>query len=407
MKINKILPYILSLALLAAIPAQGQIIPRSGGGGGGGGGGDASAANQATQITALPLEDAPHTTGDRGSFSLGVIHTGLGNVGAIGDYSQFSTDLAGRQYNIPMVTANTAIATQLGKLEDATAASGDAGVAALGVARSGVSPQVGANDDYVNPSHTREGVAMNLLVHSTLIGSGARLSDADDGQFIGTTPGLKTLVVRDDVLEADAGVGADLDFTLPRVDNFGSGWSALTADDGARIPADSTTGLLVNVSAVTPGVAISNLGAQEDAVASNVKVGVAAMTVRDDVLIAGAGVSADNDFTFLRVNNFGGLWLAHSGAAFFAITDTAIAAVSQNFAFGFTSKKVFISAPTTNSDGVCIDHAGGTAICPASDTAGDDVLEPGESISIDEHAITSVSAISVSGTNTIVVRAFN
>ena len=108
MKINKILPYILSLALLAAIPAQGQIIPRSGGGGGGGGGGDASAANQATQITALPLEDAPHTTGDRGSFSLGVIHTGLGNVGAIGDYSQFSTDLAGRQYNIPMVTANTA-----------------------------------------------------------------------------------------------------------------------------------------------------------------------------------------------------------------------------------------------------------------------------------------------------------
>jgi len=34
-----------------------------------------------------------------------------------------------------------------------------------------------------------------------------------------------------------------------RTDNFGSAWSALTADDGARIPANSTTGLKVNLGA--------------------------------------------------------------------------------------------------------------------------------------------------------------
>ena len=136
MEAKKIFAFILALILGAAVPSFAQLIPRSGGGGGGGGGGgDASAANQATQITALPLEDAPHTTGDRGSFSLGVIHTGLGNVGAIGDYSQFSTDLAGRQFNIPMTTGNTGIADQLGKREDGATSNADTGVSAMQVRR--------------------------------------------------------------------------------------------------------------------------------------------------------------------------------------------------------------------------------------------------------------------------------
>lgn len=342
---KKFISYLVALMLLAATPALGQIIPRGGGGGGGGGGGDASAANQATQITALPLEDALAVSGDRGTGVLGV--------------------------------ANLALTTRAG------------------------------DGDYLFPALSTSGVSLSMIVNDTAVGAIRRATDVEDSAPGTGHAGMVVFRERDDVLAAGAGVSTDGDLVYPKSDNFGSGWGALTADDGARIPADSTTGLLVNVSAVTPGTAVSELGAQEDQVATNVKVGVASMTVRDDVLQAGAGVSGDGDFTFTRVDNRGGLWLAHSGASFFAITDTAIAAVSQNFAFGFTSKKVFISAPATNGDGVCIDHAGGTAVCPASDTAGDDVLEPGETISIDEHAVTSVSAISASGTNTIVVRAFN
>jgi hypothetical protein len=144
----------------------------------------------------------------------------------------------------------------------------------------------------------------------------------------------------------------------------------------------------------------------EDSPAGNGDQGLIMFGRRNDNRATGH-IGADGDMGLIALTEQGEVWIPHTGAAFFAITDTAIAAASQNFSFGFTSKKVFISAPATNSDGVCIDHAGGTAVCPSADTAGDDVLEPGESISIDEHAITSVSAISVSGTNTIVIRAFN
>ena len=144
----------------------------------------------------------------------------------------------------------------------------------------------------------------------------------------------------------------------------------------------------------------------EDAPAGNGDPGFIAFGRRNDDR-ATSHIGANSDMGLFSLTEFGEIWTAHSGAAFFAITDTGIAAVSQNFAFGFTSKKVRIFAPLSNTVGVCVDHIGGTAVCPTADTAGDDVLAPGESISIDEHAITSVSAIAVSGTQTIVVRAFN
>ena len=103
----------------------------------------------------------------------------------------------------------------------------------------------------------------------------------------------------------------------------------------------------------------------------------------------------------------GAVTIPVSGTAFFAITDTAIAAASQNFAFGFTSKKIILSAPASNSADVCIDHQGGTAICPAGDTAGDDRLAPGDAMALDDHQVTSISAIAASGTQTVVIRAFN
>lgn len=91
----------------------------------------------------------------------------------------------------------------------------------------------------------------------------------------------------------------------------------------------------------------------------------------------------------------------------YAIKDTAIAGTSQNFAFGFTSQIVAIETPTTNTDEVCIDWIGGTAVCPSADTAGDDRLQPGTTIIVDFMGVTSVSAIANSGTQTVYIRAWD
>jgi len=96
-----------------------------------------------------------------------------------------------------------------------------------------------------------------------------------------------------------------------------------------------------------------------------------------------------------------------SGSNFYAVKRTDIdSATSVNLAFGFTSKKVVLETPVANTDEVCIDWTGGTAVCPAANTAGDDRIPAGRSIVLDDYAVTSISVISASGTQTVYVRAF-
>jgi hypothetical protein len=96
-----------------------------------------------------------------------------------------------------------------------------------------------------------------------------------------------------------------------------------------------------------------------------------------------------------------------SGTAFYAIKRDNIAGVSVNLAFGFTSKKIVVETPSTNTDEICIDWIGGTAVCPAANTAGDDRIAAGRSIILDDYAGTSISVIAASGTQTVYVRAYN
>ncbi len=97
---------------------------------------------------------------------------------------------------------------------------------------------------------------------------------------------------------------------------------------------------------------------------------------------------------------------ANGGTAFYAIKKADLAAVSTNFPFGFTSKIVIVEAPATNTADVVIDWLGETAVAPAANTAGDDLLPPGRTITLDNYEGTSISAIAVSGTQTLYVRAF-
>lgn len=96
-----------------------------------------------------------------------------------------------------------------------------------------------------------------------------------------------------------------------------------------------------------------------------------------------------------------------SGTAFFSVKRENIAAASVNIAYGFTSKKISIRAPLTNTDEICIDYIGGTAVCPAANTAGDSRIAPGGSILLDDYAQTSLSVIAASGTQTVFIDAWN
>lgn len=97
---------------------------------------------------------------------------------------------------------------------------------------------------------------------------------------------------------------------------------------------------------------------------------------------------------------------AASGASFYSIVRDNITTSSVNLAFGFTSKKVSIQASINNTDEVCLDWLGATAVCPAANTAGDARLIPGQTMILDDYAQTSLSVIAASGTQRVNVTAW-
>jgi hypothetical protein len=98
---------------------------------------------------------------------------------------------------------------------------------------------------------------------------------------------------------------------------------------------------------------------------------------------------------------------AQSGNAVFSVKRDNIAAASVNLAFGFTSKKIAVRADPTNTDEICIDWLGTTAVCPAANTSGDGRLKPGTTFVLDDYAQTSLSVIAASGTQIIYIDAWN
>jgi hypothetical protein len=100
---------------------------------------------------------------------------------------------------------------------------------------------------------------------------------------------------------------------------------------------------------------------------------------------------------------------------FYSIKKTNLTTSSVNLDFGFPAAIVILETPTANTQEICIDWAGGTAVCPSTDAAGDDRLGAGKSLTVDlsnrgigmdNYKVTSISVIAVSGTQTISVRAF-
>ncbi len=87
------------------------------------------------------------------------------------------------------------------------------------------------------------------------------------------------------------------------------------------------------------------------------------------------------------------------------IKRTNITTTSVNLAFGFTSKTIMIETGQSNDAEIAVSYLGGTAVAPAANTAGNDLVDAGRIITLDI-AVTSISIIAVSGTQTIYVRAW-
>lgn len=90
----------------------------------------------------------------------------------------------------------------------------------------------------------------------------------------------------------------------------------------------------------------------------------------------------------------------------FSVERDNITTASVNLAFGFTASTVAIEANATNTAVIAIDWVGGTAVCPAINTAGDARFPIGRIIMKDRADIASISVIACSGTQSVNVTAW-
>lgn len=116
-----------------------------------------------------------------------------------------------------------------------------------------------------------------------------------------------------------------------------------------------------------------------------------------------------SNYERIRGTATGGLVIQQAtvGSNIFAVKRDNISTSNVTLNFGFTSRKVLVSFPVTNTDEVCLDWQGSTAVCPAANTAGDARFQPGTSVLIDDIATAGISVIAASGTQTVFIQAFN
>lgn len=95
------------------------------------------------------------------------------------------------------------------------------------------------------------------------------------------------------------------------------------------------------------------------------------------------------------------------GVQFFSVKrDNIGTGASVNINFGFKSRKILLIFPTSNNNEVCVDFAGGTAVCPAANTAGNARFPQGTQVLFDDFSTSSISVISSAGTQIIYVTAW-
>lgn len=99
---------------------------------------------------ATKLEDAAHSSGDRGDFVLGIVNTSNTTLAADGDYVGFSTDTAGRlKIAAGSLTIGDVTVGAVTRNEDSAHTSTHAALNTLGLVRQDTAAGMAADGDYV------------------------------------------------------------------------------------------------------------------------------------------------------------------------------------------------------------------------------------------------------------------
>lgn len=127
-----------------------------------------------------------------------------------------------------------------------------------------------------------------------------------------------------------------------------TGGAAQTLGTVSTVSTVTTVTTLSGTTALTPGTAAANLGKAEDAVHAGGDTGVMALAVLDNSPVASANVSLSGDYTPLRTDNRGRLWV--NGAAYLSFpvstNVTSVVKNSRGFVHGVT-----INANSTGQGG--------------------------------------------------------
>lgn len=169
----------------------------------------------------LKLEDSVQSNGDAGVFVLGVRFDSPGaNTSANGDYTAMVCNSFGVQHVNLDYDFQRAAATSLLKLEDAAAASGDAGVALLAKRTDSASTQTSTDGDYTLPSANLNG-CLHVEINRTYQSSQAScLLKNEDAAFSGGDAGVLMLVTREDT--PANGTSADRDYVDMKSNTVGA-----------------------------------------------------------------------------------------------------------------------------------------------------------------------------------------
>lgn len=135
------------------------------------------------------------------------------------------------------------------------------------------------------------------------------LGKAQDSAMGATDTGVAPLYVRDDALSAIT--PAEADYAVGRVDANGAIWIHAAAGTEAfgKLAANSGVDIGdVDVTSITPGTGVTNLGKAANSAATNLDVGVPALAMRQD---APNNFAVDDGDYMQPQMSGGGLWVRH------------------------------------------------------------------------------------------------
>lgn len=207
-------------------------------------------------------------------------------------------------------------------------------------------------DDGTNAAHLQCDASGNLSVG--IPASATSIGKAEDAAHTSGDVGVPSLAVRQDT-QGTPLAGANGDYSplltgqygalLVDIDADAAGYlssSIMTKEDYesgsldglAKIAVVRDDALAANASVSHDGdytpMRVDNLGAlwiagaqTEDAASANGDRGLGIFAIRDDILTAGAGVGTDGDYVTLRVDNAGKLWVTSAGETVSITTEIA------------------------------------------------------------------------------------